>query len=233
MGEVEIKAKLETITKETYLDFTKGTVLSLTINNSVITDCNKYYKDDKIELGAFQNDLYPGMMNLIRIKFSCDFADDGYGLNCSKVENLGYYHTQMEPDGAPKVFPCFNVPGLKNNFKLYLVSSEKYKYCSNARLISQLTNKDFVADDEQDLITKSNKILEFIPNGLAEVEFEYVYDLAVNLFGFAFGSYIKKGASMQIKSQKLYVRFFYTQSFPNLKHITDFYLFNITDAINL
>lgn len=230
MGEVEIKVKIEKVTEHTYLDFKNGTILGMTINNTDLVNWEKTYKDDKILLSKMEL-LEEGQLNLIRLKFSCDFAKDGYGFTQTINGKYYYYHTQTEPDGASFIFPCFDFPGIKNNFKLYIVSDKEFSFCSNGKLKTKLKNDDF--EETGELTTQSNNILEFIPKGMCEVEFEYVYDLAVHLFAFAFGNYVKKGGSLKIKDRKMYVRFFYTAGFDNLENITDFYLFNIADAINL
>lgn len=232
MAEIKIHFTLNKLDGYSYLDLTEGTILSFLLEDKPVINPQQFYKNDKIQLENIPN-IQTGVKQVIQIAYSCDYSKDGYGLNHHEIEErFHYFTTQMEPDSASKVFPCFNICGLRVDFRLRIVSNDDFEFVFNTKLKKVYLPKDFIEDGN--VINSSKNLLEFLPEGQAEAEFEFLENIPIHLIGFGFGNYTRKGAFVRLKNnRKVYVKFYYISNFANIDKITDFYIFNIADCLNL
>lgn len=225
MGEVDITFNLKEITEESYIDLKNGTIMSLYVNNKQVLDIGSHYNDSKLFLNQLLEE--PGL-NTIHIQYSCDFAKDGFGLIHTVIDELDFFITQMEPDGASYVFPCFDMPGLRNNITIMIVSLNSYEYSSNGK-----QRQRYIKGDTPQYNYQAKSLFDMMDRELAVVEFEVVYDLPIHLVGIAFGNFIKCGGNITIGQSKMYCRVLFANNLQGtaLQKMTDFYLYNATDAI--
>ena len=115
---------------ETY--FEDGSIRSIKINGTTIpqAEIQSVYDGRKIHFRI--SDLLPGS-NLIEVAYTHHFSKDGIGLNRFKDPEDGqvYLHSNLEPFGAHRVFPCFDQPDIKGSFEVTVEAPENWQVIAN------------------------------------------------------------------------------------------------------
>jgi len=69
--------------------------------------------------------------NVITIKYTGIITTDLFGIYYSKNKDSSFISTQFEPDGARRMFPCFDEPKYKSIFRIILRSNKDKVFLSN------------------------------------------------------------------------------------------------------
>lgn len=123
-----LKDKARDASDELFVDFTDGTIRSLTLNGATIAEPR--YDGHKITFRTSQ--LNPGL-NRIEISFSHKYSTSGDGLHRFKdpVDGRVYLYSDFEPYDAHRMFPCFDQPDLKASYELTVHAPEDWVVVSN------------------------------------------------------------------------------------------------------
>lgn len=197
---------MEVCNQISFLDFKKGEVRELYVNNENYTErISEVYSEGKISLDSLN--IMQGEMNNVTVRFSAKYSLDGYGLTKTRNGRFYFLNTQSQPSSASRIFPCFDFPGVKNNLKLYLTSWPEFEYSSNGDIVRKLTDEELnkIEEEEGEPIRRSLALDPDIPLGMAEVEFAHAYDLNIQDFAFACGHYVKQGGQLRIQNKLVMV----------------------------
>jgi aminopeptidase N len=111
------------------IDFHKGKILNITLNNQSI----KYHYDgNQITIKTIH--LNPGK-NRIDIEYEHEYSKTGYGLYrfLDPVDQQVYFYTNSEPFAANYFFPCFDQPNLKASYRLEVIADSAWHVISSTK----------------------------------------------------------------------------------------------------
>lgn len=130
-GEVQIDFSLSDISHDLRIDFYEGKILESKINEK-----NVQVKKEKYYLLILKNDLKVGQ-NLLVLKYEQAFSKNGSGFYkfFDEEDKRFYFYTDFEPFNAHQLFPCFDQPDLKAQFKLYVTAPNDFKVISAGKLL--------------------------------------------------------------------------------------------------
>ncbi len=129
----ELKSRAKDHGSRLFLDFSGGKISRLSINGKIQEDLagdDQRYDGSKIYLKL--SELSVGS-NRIEIAYTHPYSQDGHGLHRFKdpVDGRVYFYTDLEPDDARRVFPCFDQPDLKASFEVTVETPEGWQVVSN------------------------------------------------------------------------------------------------------
>jgi aminopeptidase N len=138
-GIAEIHFKLRDGADEIPIDFIGSEIETIEINGSLFEDYR--YESWKIHIPTEQ--LVKGN-NLIRVSYQNQFDTNGVGLHrfMEKETQLEYIFSDLEPFECHKIFPCFDQPDLKAEFRLKVRAPWEWEVASNSPLLSREDLKD-------------------------------------------------------------------------------------------
>jgi tricorn protease interacting factor F2/3 len=126
IGNVKINLDIDTSYESSnlYLDS-----VNLTVENVLINKNNVSFTTEKNKL------IIPidkqKQTNVIIIKYTGIITTDLFGIYYSKHNDSSLISTQFEPDGARRMFPCFDEPKFKSIFRVILKSNKDKVFLSN------------------------------------------------------------------------------------------------------
>jgi aminopeptidase N len=135
-GISEINFKLKEIFYLT-LDFTKGKVSKLVVNDSEV----KNIKEFKHFIEIPEKYLNVGK-NIIKVEYTHEYSKNGAGLYrfVDSVDKRIYLYSDFEPYDAHQMFPCFDQPNLKARFTTEVTVPKKWQVISANREVSIFDN---------------------------------------------------------------------------------------------
>lgn len=129
-GSVEVEFNLNSPNQDLYLDYIGHRLLNLQVNGLKV-DVAAYDKDrGAVHLEA--QHLKEGK-NRVHLQFENPYAADGRGMTrfIDPSDDREYLYTDLEPNHARKIFPCFDQPDLKAQFQLSIAIPEHWVAVSN------------------------------------------------------------------------------------------------------
>jgi tricorn protease interacting factor F2/3 len=142
-GTTEIKLIIEHEINELHINCRDIEIKSLKIDNND----KQYNYDKKNNLLILKQQFIKKKEYLIKIEFKNIISDDLEGIYYSKEgNNIPIISTQLEPDLARRVFPCFDDPDYKSTFDISIQINQDLECLSNMPLknkIDLLENKLF------------------------------------------------------------------------------------------
>jgi aminopeptidase N len=130
-GKEKISFDLNETEHPVSIDFTDGEVLAVSVNDQAAPfEYNKaaiLIKGSAFKLGS----------NAISIEFAHPYSNNGTGLHRFKdpADGRVYIYSQFEPFDANRLYPCFDQPDLKANFKIKVDAPESWTVISATREI--------------------------------------------------------------------------------------------------
>jgi hypothetical protein len=132
-GEVKINLDIEEDNNEIILDCE-----NLCIKNIYLNEKKTEFKINKHKLIiSFEREFLNKNNNNILIKYSGKVAKDLFGIYYSHHNDSKIISTQFEPNGARRMFPCFDDPKYKTVFKITLKSNIDKTFLSNMPIKSE------------------------------------------------------------------------------------------------
>ncbi|MCB0407760.1 MAG: aminopeptidase N [Bdellovibrionales bacterium] len=111
------------------IDFYDGSIETVELNGQPISvSYNQHYlflNPDQLTTGPTQ----------IKIQFSRKYSQDGDGLHhfTDPKDGQRYLYTNLEPFDANKVFPCFDQPDVKANYKMKVKTPKNWQVITSVR----------------------------------------------------------------------------------------------------
>lgn len=129
-GESQISFQWKGSDKPLRVDFFKGQVLQLRVNNKIILPVD--YDGHAIMVPAAN--MQPGI-NTLTVSYIKDFNREGSGLYRYKDSEDGrvYLYTDFEPFDANQAFPCLDQPDLKATYQLQVLAPQDWTVISSVR----------------------------------------------------------------------------------------------------
>jgi aminopeptidase N len=128
-GEVEILFELSDPSGDLTLDFTGGTVYSMTANGTEVdVDYNGFYivlPEATLRRGG----------NIVRASYSRPYSDDGSGLYrfIDPEDDRAYLYSDFEPYDQNRLFPSFDQPDLKARYTTEVTAPASWTVIANVR----------------------------------------------------------------------------------------------------
>jgi aminopeptidase N len=126
----ELRSKAKEHSKELFLDFYDGTIRSIIVNGTTLSDIREHYDGNRVHFPV--NELVSGT-NRIEISFVHKYAKNGHGLYKFKDKEDGrvYLYSDLEPNFAHEIFPCFDQPDLKAPIELTVSAPDNWTVVGN------------------------------------------------------------------------------------------------------
>ena len=129
-GTLEATFTIET-NPETFLDFTGFEITTLILNGRVIADPS--WNGHRLLIGA-RDGLLTGV-NTIRLEYinEYDHTGDGFHQFIDPEDNQEYVYSNFEPYSAHRLFPCFDQPNIKAQYKLSVECPSDWTLIGNSK----------------------------------------------------------------------------------------------------
>ena len=136
-GTTQISFDLSNANENLRIDFSKGTILSLKVNNK-----NQAINKHQHYLSIKKIDLVNGR-NTIEISFSQSYSKDGNGFYryIDPEDKKIYTYTNLEPYAANKVFPCFDQPDLKATYTMQVKAPNDWQVITSTSPLKKAKNE--------------------------------------------------------------------------------------------
>ena len=143
----DLKAKARDFSDQIFLEFEEGSIHSINLNGTPLTDIDQKERYDGRRLHFKIKELSQAA-NRLEIAYSHPYSKDGNGLYKYKdpADAKIYLFTHFEPYNAHRVFPCFDQPDLKATYQLKVTAPVDWEVISNTlptSVVSQKTNKSW------------------------------------------------------------------------------------------
>jgi len=128
----DLKARAREASKDLFLDFSEGSLRTVTVNGKQIDDLTDKDRYDGNKIHFPLSELKTGT-NTIEIAYSHPFSKDGSGLHkfVDPADQRVYLYSDFEPYDAHRVFPCFDQPDLKATYELTAEVPEDWQVVSS------------------------------------------------------------------------------------------------------
>ena len=129
-GTLEATFTIET-NPETFLDFTGFEITTLILNGRIIADPS--WNGHRLLIGA-RDGLLTGV-NTIRLEYinEYDHTGDGFHQFIDPEDNQEYVYSNFEPYSAHRLFPCFDQPNIKAQYKLSVECPSDWTLIGNSK----------------------------------------------------------------------------------------------------
>ena len=129
-GTLEATFTIET-NPETFLDFTGFEITTLILNGRTITDPS--WNGHRLLIGA-RDGLLTGV-NTIRLEYinEYDHTGDGFHQFIDPEDDQEYVYSNFEPYSAHRLFPCFDQPNIKAQYKLSVECPSDWTLIGNSK----------------------------------------------------------------------------------------------------
>ena len=129
-GTLEATFTIET-NPETFLDFTGFEITTLILNGRVIADPS--WNGHRLLIGT-RDGLLTGV-NTIRLEYinEYDHTGDGFHQFIDPEDNQEYVYSNFEPYSAHRLFPCFDQPNIKAQYKLSVECPSDWTLIGNSK----------------------------------------------------------------------------------------------------
>lgn len=127
---INFNLKSKEASSELLVDFTDGSLRTLTINGASVDNVSEYY--DGLRIRVPTSRLSSGQ-NRIELSYSHPYSTTGSGLHRFQdpVDNRVYLYTDFEPFDAHRAFPCFDQPDLKASYEVTVETPEDWQVITN------------------------------------------------------------------------------------------------------
>jgi aminopeptidase N len=128
----DLKPKAQEIAQILPIDFEKGSIRSVAINGSQITNLSQPERYDGHHLYLKTSELIQGT-NKIDISYAHVYSENGNGLYrfTDPVDKKSYIYSNFEPYHAHLMLPCFDQPDLKAPLELTVEAPSDWEVISN------------------------------------------------------------------------------------------------------
>ena len=129
-GTLEATFTIET-NPETFLDFTGFEITTLILNGRIIADPS--WNGHRLLIGA-RDGLLTGV-NTIRLEYinEYDHTGDGFHQFIDPEDDQEYVYSNFEPYSAHRLFPCFDQPNIKAQYKLSVECPSDWTLIGNSK----------------------------------------------------------------------------------------------------
>ena len=129
-GTLEATFTVETYS-ETFLDFTGFEITTLILNGRVIADPS--WNGHRLVIGT-RDGLLTGI-NTIRLEYinEYDHTGDGFHQFIDPEDDQEYVYSNFEPYSAHRLFPCFDQPNIKAQYKLSVECPSDWTLIGNSK----------------------------------------------------------------------------------------------------
>jgi len=128
-GKLTLTFQLKKAAPHLFLDFDGEQVTSVLLAGEPLPGWRFQKEDGKILLPTIH--LSPGTYQLV-ITFVAPYGLNGVGLHHYQTPSgFEYLYTDLQPDAANRVFPCFDQPDLRASFKLSLLMPPRWEVSAN------------------------------------------------------------------------------------------------------
>lgn len=129
----DLKPKAKEHGKKIEIDFEEGSLHSVTLNGTAISNLTDPNRFDGHHL-FFSLDELLSTSNRLQISFTHPYSTNGNGLHRFKDPEDGkiYIYSNFEPYNAHRMFPCFDQPDLKATFELTVEAPPEWEVIANA-----------------------------------------------------------------------------------------------------
>ncbi len=194
-GNVKINLDIGDDNKEIILDSE-----NLSIKDIYLNEKQTEFKINKHKLIiSFEKEILNKNNNVILIKYSGKVAKDLFGIYYSHHNDSKIISTQFEPNGARRMFPCFDDPKYKTTFKVTLKSNLDKTFLSNMPIKSEkiIENSKIVVFNKTPLM--STYLLCIIVGDLEKVfENDLISSNGIKINGYAVKD-ISKNINFSVK----------------------------------
>ena len=128
----DLKPKSSSLKKPILLDLEEGSIHSISINGTPLTEIQSPERFDGHHIYIRLNEL-KSTGNEIQISYSHPYSADGNGLHhfIDPIDQKTYLYSHFEPYSAHRVFPCFDQPDLKATYELKVEAPSDWEVISN------------------------------------------------------------------------------------------------------